>query len=284
MPRSARRDAPGCIHHVTARGIEKRAIFHDDRDRSRFLELLEEVLLEGGATCFAWALMPNHFHLVVRTCDQPLRRLMARLNTAYAVGFNLRHDRAGHLFQNRYHSKIVENDEYLLTAIRYVHLNPLRAGIVPDLATLESYPWTGYAGLMGQEAAKIPHVGTVLAAFAAEPNEARRRLKAFMAVPVSDQSTAVSRIPIRDVIASVCRTFGIAEADLLRRGRERRVCSARSVVAHLACDSAGYSQAEVARALGVGTSSVHRARERGRVALKSLCAEKQNEGTSPKAR
>ena len=122
MPRTARLDALGCVQHVTARGIERRAIFRDDRDRLRFLDLLEGIMRESAAVALAWALMPNHFHMIVRTHGDPLSRVMARLNTAYAVGFNLRHDRAGHLFQNRYHSKPIEGGS------RSVHPTPPKQG------------------------------------------------------------------------------------------------------------------------------------------------------------
>jgi putative transposase len=284
MPRVARRDAPGCVHHVTARGIEKRAIFYDDRDCCRFLDLLEEVLQDTAVVCFAWALMPNHFHLVLRTTEQPLRRVMARLNTAYAVGFNLRHGRVGHLFQNRYHSKIIGDDDYLRVAIRYVHLNPLRAGIVHRLSDLEVHPWTGHAALMGAKAARFLAVDSVLAAFADEPHEARRRLSEWMLEPEPHRAQTAMRPPIRELVSRVCRRFAVSEEDLLGRSREQRVSLARSVVAHLACDSAGYSQAEVARTLGVAESSVHRARRRGRTLVASFRAAKQGEGTSPKAR
>lgn len=284
MPRGPRRDAPGCVHHVTARGIEKRAIFLDDRDRDRFLELLESVLLEAAVVCIAWALMPNHFHLVLRTAQQSLPRVMARLNTAYAVGFNLRYDRAGHLFQNRYHSKVIGDDDYLRTAIRYVHRNPLDAGLVPDLTSLECFPWSGHAALMGRLPARFLHVDGALAIFADDPAEARVRLREWMATPEPRPSSAPSLTALGDLIEGACLRLGISKLDLLSVSRDRRVCSARSLIAHLACDDAGYRQADVARALGIQESSVHRARRRGRAVRAALDAKKQDEGTSPKAR
>jgi REP element-mobilizing transposase RayT len=280
MPRIARLDALGCVQHVTARGIERRAIFRDDRDRLRFLDLLEGVLRESAAVALAWALMPNHFHMIVRTHGDPLSRLMARLNTAYAVGFNLRHDRAGHLFQNRYHSKPIEDDDYLRTAICYVHRNPIRAGLVPDLASLESHRWTGYGELVGRVPRRFLDIEAVLLAFADDPSEARSRLAVWMAA----SEPASSRPTLRNRIALTCRRFGVSEADLLGASRDRRVCDVRSMIAHQACDVDGYRQAEVARALGVGESSVHRARRRGSALMKSCRAEKQEKGTSPKAR
>jgi len=104
MPRQARLDAPGLLQHVMARGIERREIFKDDKDRESFLDRLATILEETQAQCYAWALIPNHFHLLLRTSLTPLSKVMRRLMTGYAVTFNKRHKRSGHLFQNRYKS------------------------------------------------------------------------------------------------------------------------------------------------------------------------------------
>jgi putative transposase len=148
MPRKARLDAPGILQHVMARGIERRKIFWDDKDRTLFLERLAIILEETQTQCYAWALIPNHFHLLLRTGPTPLGTVMRRLMTGYAVTFNRRHRRAGHLFQNRYKSVVCEEDPYLLELIRYIHLNPLRAKLVKDLKALDKYPWTGHSALL----------------------------------------------------------------------------------------------------------------------------------------
>ena len=150
MPRQARLDAPGVLQHVMARGIERRKIFWDDKDRSSFLERLALILEETQTQCYAWALIPNHFHLLLRTGPTPLSTVMRRLMTGYAVTFNKRHRRSGHLFQNRYKSVICEEDPYLLELIRYIHLNPLRAGLVNDLKELDKYPWSGHSAIIGR--------------------------------------------------------------------------------------------------------------------------------------
>ena len=133
-----------------ARGIERRKIFWDDKDRSLFLERLAIILEETQTQCYAWALIPNHFHLLLRTGQTPLSTVMRRLMTGYAVTFNIRHRRSGHLFQNRYKSVVCEEDPYLLELIRYIHLNPLRAKLVEDLKALDKYPWTGHSAILGQ--------------------------------------------------------------------------------------------------------------------------------------
>jgi REP element-mobilizing transposase RayT len=150
MPRQARLDAPGVLQHVMARGIERRKIFWDDKDRASFLERLAVILEETQTQCYAWALIPNHFHILLRTGSTPLSTVMRRLMTGYAVSFNLRHRRTGHLFQNRYKSVICEEDPYLLGLIRYIHLNPLRACLVNDLKELDKYPWSGHSAILGR--------------------------------------------------------------------------------------------------------------------------------------
>ena len=151
MPRQARLDAPGVLQHVMARGIERRKIFWDDKDRSSFLERLALILEETQTQCYAWTLIPNHFHLLLRTGPTPLSTVMRRLMTGYAVTFNRRHRRAGHLFQNRYKSVVCEEDTYLLELTRYIHLNPLRARLVEDLKSLDKYQWAGHSVLMGKQ-------------------------------------------------------------------------------------------------------------------------------------
>ncbi|MDZ7696664.1 MAG: transposase [Deltaproteobacteria bacterium] len=149
MPRQSRLDAPGLLQHVMARGIERRKIFLDDKDRRSFLDRLAVILEETQTQCYAWALIPNHFHLFLRTGPTELSKVMRRLMTGYAVTFNKRHKRSGHLFQNRYKSIICEEDPYLLELVRYVHLNPLRAKLVQDLNELDKYPWAGHSAILG---------------------------------------------------------------------------------------------------------------------------------------
>ena len=148
MPRGPRLDAPGTLHHIMVRGIERRRIFESDRDREDFLDRLGRVVQEGQARCFAWVLIPNHAHILLRTGPTPLPRMMRRLLTGYAVSFNLRRQRLGHLFQNRYRSIVCEEDPYLLELVRYIHLNAIRSGLVKDIEGLERYRWSGHSVLM----------------------------------------------------------------------------------------------------------------------------------------
>ncbi|WP_368860913.1 transposase [Desulforhabdus sp. TSK] len=142
MTRQAGIDVAGALQHIICRGIERGQIFLDDADRDHFVERLATVLSETSTSCFAWALIPNHFHLLVRTGSVPISGVMRRLLTGYAVHFNRRHHRCEHLFQNRYKSILCRQDPYLLELVRTIHLGPLRARIVSDLRELGRYPYS----------------------------------------------------------------------------------------------------------------------------------------------
>src|SRR5512134_2440276 len=139
MVRRPRDDAPGVAHHVMLRGIERRRIFADDSDHEDFLRRLSDLAPALGFRCFAWALMPNHVHLVLRSGQARISQLMARLGTGYARYFNERHARVGHLFQNRFRSRRVLDDADLMGLTLYVTRNPLAGGLVADLHALEQF-------------------------------------------------------------------------------------------------------------------------------------------------
>jgi putative transposase len=180
MPRRSRIDAPGALHHVICRGIEGRPIFEDDFDRDRFVERLGSVLEETATPCYAWALIPNHFHLLIRTGLVSVATVMRRFLTGYAVSFNHRHRRSGHLFQNRYKSILCQEDPYLLELVRYIHLNPIRAGLLADLQSLDQYPYSGHSRVVGKIKGGFQDTEVVLSMFGKTQREARRRYKAFV--------------------------------------------------------------------------------------------------------
>ena len=133
MPRLARLDAPGVLHHIMIRGIERRKIFRSNKDRDDFIERLSIILPESNTYCYAWALLSNHAHFLFRSGEAGISKVMRRLLTGYAVTFNHKYKRHGQLFQNRYKSIICQEDTYLRELVRYIHLNPLRAKLVSDI-------------------------------------------------------------------------------------------------------------------------------------------------------
>jgi len=182
MPRQARLDIPGLIHHVMARGIEGRDIFLDDKDRAGFLKRLADAVARPGGPClYAWALMSNHLHLLLRPGETGLSPVMRRLMTGHAVTYNKRHKRQGHLFQNRYKSFVVEEESYFLELVRYIHLNPVRAGIVPDLEELAGYPYTGHPVILGKREFAPQDVDGVLGRFSERRRAALAGYKDFVA-------------------------------------------------------------------------------------------------------
>ena len=181
MPRNARIDKPGLLQHVIVRGIERRPIFLDEQDRKVFLLRLGQLLKDSDTDCFAWTLLDNHFHLLLRPNRQRLAELMRRLLTGYAVVFNLRHKRSGHLFQNRYKSLVCDQDAYLLELVRYIHLNPVRAGVVEAVEALGDFPWSGHRELLAPVAAPLIRVDEVLSLFGRRKKTARENYLRFLA-------------------------------------------------------------------------------------------------------
>jgi len=174
MPRQARLDAPGVLHHIMIRGIEGRNIFRNLKDRKDFLDRLEKLLPMTETVCYAWAFIPNHAHFLFRTGLAPLSSVMRRLLTGYVVSFNRRHKRHGQLFQNRYKSIICQEDAYLKELVRYIHLNPVRAGIVKGLKELNKYPYCGHSAIMGEVKRPWQDVDYVLGYFGRTGKSAKR--------------------------------------------------------------------------------------------------------------
>jgi REP element-mobilizing transposase RayT len=165
MPRKFRLDAAGVLHHVIVRGIERRSIFLTVADRRDFFERCERLFAESATSCYAWAFLSNHVHLLLRTGDVPLSKVMARLLSGYAARFNRTHKRSGHLFQNRYKSIICEEESYFKELVRYIHLNPVRARLVSDLDGLAVYRWSGHSALLGRRPCEWQDCTYTLASF-----------------------------------------------------------------------------------------------------------------------
>jgi len=180
MPRKSRIDTPGALHHIMARGIEGGKIFRDNKDRDHFIERLGNILKDTETACYAWALIPNHFHLLLRTGPTPVTTVMRRLLTGYAQWYNRRHQRQGHVFQNRYKSILCQEDKYFLELVRYIHLNPIRAKTVKDIEILNSYKYSGHSAIMGKVGNTWQDINAVLVMFGEKKGPARRTYRAFV--------------------------------------------------------------------------------------------------------
>jgi len=190
MPRVARLDTPGLLHHVLIRGIERRRIFNDDKDRENLIERLSILLPESKTQCYAWSLLSNHAHFLFKSGPAGIAALMRRLLTGYAVTYNRRHKRHGQLFQNRYKSIICQEDSYLLELVRYIHLNPLRAKVVNDLKELDSFSCCGHSALMGRKKREWQEIEYVLGYFGTRIGEARKKYRSYV-----EKGVALGRRP-----------------------------------------------------------------------------------------
>ncbi len=180
MPRQARLDVPGALHHVIVKGIDKRKIANDDQDRQELIGRIGQIGTETGASIYAWALMSNHAHILLRTGPPGLARLMRRVLTGYAIYYNHRHRERGSLFQNRYKSIVCEEKPYFRELVRYIHLNPLRANEVESLAVLDRYRWCGHSIVMGRLKRDWQDRDYVLKWFGETEKNARKAYRVFV--------------------------------------------------------------------------------------------------------
>ncbi len=179
MSRPLRIEYPGAFYHVTARGNAREPIFLDDDDRTLFLTVLARTVEHMDWRCHAYCLMDNHYHLLIETPQGNLARGMRQLNGVYTQRFNRRHGRVGHVFQGRYKAILVERDNYLMELCRYVVLNPVRAGMVEDIAR---YRWSSYRATTGLE--PVPEwlfVDGLLDRFGSNRRSAGRKFAEFVA-------------------------------------------------------------------------------------------------------
>ncbi len=281
MPRPPRLQFPGAVYHVTARGNERRDIFRSDRDREDFLKRLAGCRDRFGFRLLAYCLMTNHFHLALRTAATPLSRIMACLQSSYAQLFNRRYARVGHLFQGRYKSRLVQEDRYLQALIRYVHQNPVRAGITRRAC---DYPWSSDRHLRRARGPRWLDVDETLAALGANRRAAVARyvelvdglaatdeLPAIAQAVVGDEAFAVERFaaageldpPILGltedrVLEAVAHETGISAAALAGPGRGGEVAFARCLAAYVGRRFGRISVRRMARRLHRDDSSFTR--------------------------
>jgi REP element-mobilizing transposase RayT len=196
VTRPLRIEYPGAYYHVTSRGNERKNIFINNRDRERFLSYLKSAHLRYGAVIHAFCLMNNHYHLFLETPKGNLSQIMRHINGAYTNYFNIRHKRRGHLFQGRYKAIIVEADSYAGELSRYIHLNPVRAGIV-DMP--EKYSWSSYQYYIGKKK-KLDWltVDFILCYFDNSTVQARKRYQEFVNARVNIKSES----PLEKTVAS----------------------------------------------------------------------------------
>jgi len=257
LSRLPRLEVAGALYHVTARGNERRALFRTDGDREEYLRLLARCREKFRFQLLAYCLMTNHVHLAIRTGEEPLSRIMARLHSIYAEWFNRSHDRVGHLFQGRYKASLVRDDRYLHALLRYVHRNPVSARIVHRAA---DYPWSSdrflrsgkgpawldvdplLALLDGSRRAALRRYAELVDGDAPEPSrdprEAEERAAANARVtepePTGTHDPSIRQIRLDDLLEIVARECGLTLTDLAGPRRGGEIADARCRAAHLA--------------------------------------------------
>ncbi len=256
MARLARKCSSSNIYHVMARGVGRLIIFEDDADRTKFVRALAQFSKACNVEVLAWCLMENHVHLLLHGNLSAIQDLMKRLGDSYVAYYNAHHDRVGHLFQGRFASEPVEDDVYLMTVVRYIHLNP----VVGGLSTNPSYQWSSYSDYVHPRARMLTHTEFVTAVFGGVGAFERFHQDAECAAdtPCMDIDTCCKRVTDAEAIAiarNAMRDLALADHDpatiaaLDRRQRD-------SVLRHLR--NSGLSVRQIARIAGVGRNIVAR--------------------------
>ncbi|MEI8123381.1 MAG: transposase, partial [bacterium] len=200
MPRSPRKQFSGALYHVTSRGNGRGRIFFDDSDRDRFLNQLQDSLETYGVVLYAYVLMSNHYHLLVRTAHPNLSRFMQRLNTSYALYSRYKHRKPGHQLEGRYKAKLVQGDEYLMTLTRYIHLNPVKVKALrnrgkADLKRyLEAYRWSSYGGYRDKRRGEEFVCYEILKTLDEDSQKARQRYRAYVQGCLMDDDSDLRRL------------------------------------------------------------------------------------------
>jgi len=268
MARRPRLFAPGLLYHVIVRGNQRRKTFLNDADYRAYIERLGRYRRKFGHTVHAYCLMPNHVHLLVESGHEPLAKFMQGLQQSYSQYFNLHHRKTGHVFQGRYQAIVCQQDEYLLQLIRYIHLNPVRAGMVkrPD-----QYDYSGHRAYLGGKATEVVEPQKVLALIGG-----KARYRAFIAdgmteghkeefYDVEDQRflgaegfgeklqdeheepRAIKRRPLAKIIGQLCAVIKLDASVLKSADRSWAVSRSRTMIAYLLVRRRGYPLVEVAK-------------------------------------
>lgn len=228
---------PGAIYHAYARGVDGDDIFVDDQDRIAFLAVMRRIESELSVRVIAYCLMGNHFHFAIQVGQVPLSTAMQRLLTSYCMWFNRRHNRTGHLFGGRHKAKLCTDDRYLAGLIRYIHMNPVRAGLV---AAPGDWPWSSYQP--GES------VGTETVDFDPWPKDLREVDMMRSAVKLVDLDTVGSTVAVRT---------GIDRGCLRSESREERVIAARRFFVREAARG-GHTLGSAAKWLGISSRTASR--------------------------
>lgn len=235
MARPLRIEFSGAFYHVTSRGNEQKEVFKSQKDREKFLDYLATASTRYGAIIHAFCLMSNHYHLFLETPDGNLSQIMRHINGAYTTYFNLRRKRAGHLFQGRYRAVLVEADAYATELTRYIHLNPVRAGLADRP---EAYPWSSYRGYIGQTATlEWLRTGFILDTFSPVREQAQKKYQQFVEdLLLTDYESPLNGTVASTLLGSEAFIAGITEQHLEKRRADQQLPALKKLVGGPALD------------------------------------------------
>lgn len=261
------------------------AIFRDDADRWFFIRRLGSLLQETGTPAYSFALIPNHFHLLLRRDETSVSKVMLRLLTSYALYFNKRHQREGHLFQNRYKATVCQESTYFLELVRYINLNPLNAGAVKSLEELSRFRFASHSYILGRRQCEWFQEDLLLSHFGKKKGAARAAYNDFisaghaaghaaacaaMAEKAIDEGDLIEGLgkpcpedkyrepqpTFEDLLEEVSRDFQVPKARITGRTKIRGVVEARRVLAYRLSSEAGMTGCDIARILSLSRSTI----------------------------
>lgn len=264
MPRMPRLHVNDAYYHVLARGNNKQDIFHGDADYRLYLGLLGKYGARHGVTTHAYALMPNHVHLLVQVGTKPLYRLMHVLQQTYTQAHNKEHQRVGHLFQGRYKAFLIDDEAYLLALVRYIHLNPVEAGLCADPL---HYRWSSHRHYMTGHGEGRVETGFIKAVMAEYGDRAIGDYQLLAQRPPRDPAPGTAKPPagatgksdsmsLDGLLRAVATVTGIAPAAITGPGKGRRVVAARRLFAYYASHQGGFPMVGIASCLRKSPASV----------------------------
>lgn len=253
MPRVARIESSTGIYHIMMRGNNRQTIFTDEEDNIRFIETLQRYQKVSGYELYAYCLMGNHVHLLLKTVNEPLGITMRRLISSYVIWYNKKHGRIGHLFQGRFKSEPVENDAYLLTVIRYIFQNPVKAKMVRRVG---DYKWSNYIDYLEEN--NNYNTAFVLSVFDRDKSKARRKFVEFVNQKNADKCMDIpEQEPPNDIeaIKIIKEHYGFASAMDVQKldPQDRNICLKEFKEIH------GLTIRQISRLTGVNRGTVQRA-------------------------
>ena len=175
MPRQARKKSKTGIYHIMVRGTNRQTIFEDDEDYEKFIDTIRKVKEKSGFKIYGYCLMGNHVHLLLHEGNESISLSMQRICSSFVYWYNWKYDRYGHLLQERFKSEVVESESYLITVLRYIHQNPIKAGIIDSI---EGYRWSSYREYLEKE--NIIDTEIILKLFSMKREKAKKEFDKYM--------------------------------------------------------------------------------------------------------